>query len=100
MLSCDTASPVDRPNLSKDYLAGKAPEDWVPLRPDAFYSENDIHLQLATEVTGIDPELREVALAGGNTVRYDRLLLATGAALSGSLARLSRREVQRKSRLP
>ena len=57
----------------------KAPEDWVPLRPDAFYSENDIHLQLSTEVTGIDPELREVALAGGNTVRYDRLLLATGA---------------------
>src|SRR6185312_3481393 len=47
MLSCDAASPVDRPNLSKDYLAGKASEDWVPLRPDAFYSENDIRLQLA-----------------------------------------------------
>jgi NADPH-dependent 2,4-dienoyl-CoA reductase/sulfur reductase-like enzyme/nitrite reductase/ring-hydroxylating ferredoxin subunit len=79
MLSCEAASPVDRPNLSKDYLAGKAPEDWVPLRPDAFYSENDIALRLATEVTGIDPALREVALADGNTVPYDRLLLATGA---------------------
>jgi NADPH-dependent 2,4-dienoyl-CoA reductase/sulfur reductase-like enzyme/nitrite reductase/ring-hydroxylating ferredoxin subunit len=79
MLSSDAASPVDRPNLSKDYLAGKAPEDWVPLRPDAFYSENDIGLQLATEVTRIDPASREVALANGNTVPYDRLLLATGA---------------------
>lgn len=79
MLSCDAASPVDRPNLSKDYLAGKAPEDWVPLRPDAFYSENDIELRLATEVTRIDPRLHEVALADGNTVPYDRLLLATGA---------------------
>jgi NADPH-dependent 2,4-dienoyl-CoA reductase/sulfur reductase-like enzyme/nitrite reductase/ring-hydroxylating ferredoxin subunit len=79
MLSCDAASPVDRPNLSKDYLAGKAPEDWVPLRPDAFYSDNDIGLQLATEVTRIDAGLREVTLADGNTVLYDRLLLATGA---------------------
>jgi NADPH-dependent 2,4-dienoyl-CoA reductase/sulfur reductase-like enzyme len=75
MLSCDAASPVDRPNLSKDYLAGKAPEDWVPLRPPAFYSENDIGLQLATEVTRIDPGLREVSLADGNSVRYDRCCL-------------------------
>ena len=38
MLSDDAAPPVDRPNLSKDYLAGSAPEDWLPLRPDDFYS--------------------------------------------------------------
>src|SRR5438128_11724120 len=38
MLSDDSAAPVDRPNLSKDYLAGSAPEDWVPLRPDSFYA--------------------------------------------------------------
>jgi NADPH-dependent 2,4-dienoyl-CoA reductase/sulfur reductase-like enzyme len=37
MLSSDDAPPVDRPNLSKDYLAGNAPEDWVPLRPPSFY---------------------------------------------------------------
>src|SRR5262245_329411 len=37
MVSNDAAPPVDRPNLSKDYLAGNAPEDWVPLRPDSFY---------------------------------------------------------------
>jgi apoptosis-inducing factor 3 len=79
MLSNDDAAPVDRPNLSKDYLAGKAPEDWVPLRPDSFYSKNGIDLRLNANVTGIDARLREVALADGSTLRYDRLLLATGA---------------------
>ena len=79
MLSNDDAPPVDRPNLSKDYLAGNAPEDWVPLRPDSFYSENGIDLRLEANVTGIDARSREVALANGSKVPYDRLLLATGA---------------------
>jgi NADPH-dependent 2,4-dienoyl-CoA reductase/sulfur reductase-like enzyme/nitrite reductase/ring-hydroxylating ferredoxin subunit len=79
MLSDDRAPPVDRPNLSKDYLAGSAPEDWLPLRPDAFYAENNIELRLSTEVTGIDPKQRQVRLAGGASLIYDRLLLATGA---------------------
>jgi NADPH-dependent 2,4-dienoyl-CoA reductase/sulfur reductase-like enzyme/nitrite reductase/ring-hydroxylating ferredoxin subunit len=79
MLSDDNAPPVDRPNLSKDYLAGKAPEEWIPLVSDNFYSENGIDLRLGTKVAGIDPRSREVALADGSTVAYDRLLLATGA---------------------
>ena len=79
MLSHDAAPPVDRPNLSKDYLAGSAPEDWLPLRPDAFYAENNIDLRLNTEVVGIDVKTREVILAGGKRLTYDRLLLATGA---------------------
>jgi NADPH-dependent 2,4-dienoyl-CoA reductase/sulfur reductase-like enzyme/nitrite reductase/ring-hydroxylating ferredoxin subunit len=79
MLSDDDASPVDRPNLSKDYLAGKAPEDWLPLRPDSFYSKNGIDLRLNAKVTGIDPRSRDVTLADGSKVDYDRLLLATGA---------------------
>src|SRR5437588_8336871 len=79
MLSNDDAPPVDRPNLSKDYLAGNAPEEWVPLRPDSFYSENGIDLALTANVTGIDARVREVALADGSKVPYDRLLLATGA---------------------
>jgi NADPH-dependent 2,4-dienoyl-CoA reductase/sulfur reductase-like enzyme/nitrite reductase/ring-hydroxylating ferredoxin subunit len=78
MLSNDSAAPVDRPNLSKDYLAGSAPEDWVPLRPDDFYAENKIDLRLSTEVTGVDTARREVVVAGGR-LPYDRLLLATGA---------------------
>ncbi len=79
MLSNDGAPPVDRPNLSKDYLAGSAPEDWLPLKPDAFYSENGIELRLNTEVVGIDTRQRQVHIAGAASVPYDRLLLAPGA---------------------
>ena len=79
MLSDDDASPVDRPNLSKDYLAGAAPEEWVPLRPDSFYSDNAIDLRLRVKVDGVDARSHEVALADGSKVSYDRLLLATGA---------------------
>jgi apoptosis-inducing factor 3 len=79
MLSNDSAPPVDRPNLSKDYLAGSAPEDWMPLRPESFYADEKIDLKLSTNVASIDAKARHVALADGKTVPYDRLLLATGA---------------------
>ena len=79
MLSSDDAPPVDRPNLSKDYLAGSAPEDWLPLRPDDFYKENNIDLRLNTEVGRIDVRDSAVTLKDGTSVPYDRLLLATGA---------------------
>jgi NADPH-dependent 2,4-dienoyl-CoA reductase/sulfur reductase-like enzyme/nitrite reductase/ring-hydroxylating ferredoxin subunit len=79
LLSADEAAPYDRPNCSKDYLAGTAPEDWMPLRPPDFYKEQGIDLQLRAEVTGIDPNARQVMLANGRSVRFDTLLLATGA---------------------
>ena len=79
MLSSDDAPPVDRPNLSKDYLAGGAPEEWLPLRDSSFYSDNAIDLRLNTTVAAIDVGAREIALAGGDKVPFDRLLLATGA---------------------
>jgi NAD(P)H-nitrite reductase large subunit len=79
MLSQDQAAPVDRPNLSKDYLAGSAPEEWLPLRPDAFYTDNEIQLQLNAEVLSLDVKGREVVKADGERLGYDRLLLATGA---------------------
>ena len=78
MLSDDAAAPVDRPNLSKDYLAGSAPEDWLPLRPDSFYADSGIELRLGSSVSSIDTRARKVNTAGG-AVAYDRLLLATGA---------------------
>ncbi|HWX06616.1 MAG TPA: FAD-dependent oxidoreductase [Bradyrhizobium sp.] len=79
MLSSEASPPVDRPNLSKDYLAGSAPEDWLPLRPDDFYARVHIDLRLRTEVGSIDVKARNVILARGEAVGYDRLLLATGA---------------------
>ena len=54
MLSADASVPCDRPNLSKDYLAGNAPEEWVPLRPPEFYREHGIELHLGARVTAID----------------------------------------------
>lgn len=79
MISDDEALPVDRPNLSKDYLAGKAPEEWIPLRKEGFYAKNGIDLRLGTKVTDIDVRAREVVIADGTRVSFDRLLLATGA---------------------
>ncbi|HVO87482.1 MAG TPA: FAD-dependent oxidoreductase, partial [Casimicrobiaceae bacterium] len=79
MLSDDEAAPVDRPNLSKDYLAGSAPEEWLPLRDENWYREQRIELRLKTSVSAIDATAREITLAGGSRIAYDRLLLATGA---------------------
>jgi apoptosis-inducing factor 3 len=79
MLSADACVPCDRPNLSKDYLAGNAPEEWVPLRPPEFYREHGIELHLGVRVTAIDPASRRLELEDGNHHDYDRLLIATGA---------------------
>lgn len=71
--------PIDRPNVSKDYLAGTAPEDWMPLRNPDFYERHDITLITGTEVIGIDVGTRTVALDDGRSLGYGALLLATGA---------------------
>ena len=79
MLSDDDAPPVDRPNLSKDYLAGTAPEEWLELRGSDFFHELGIDLRLGTTVTSIDVGARTLALGDDSTLAFDRLLLATGA---------------------
>ncbi len=79
MLSAEDAPPLDRPNLSKDYLAGAAPEEWLPLRPENFYSENGIDLRLGAVANGLDAKARRLTLADGSALEFDRLLLATGA---------------------
>ena len=79
MLSNDDAAPVDRPNLSKDYLAGSAPEEWVPLRGDDWYAENKIDLKLKTDVSALDAKTKELTLGDGSKIKFDKLLLATGA---------------------
>ena len=79
MLSADESAPYDRPNLSKNYLAGSAPEEWIPLRSPEFYKEQNIDLKLGVRVTAIDTANRQVQLADGGRHPYDALLLATGA---------------------
>jgi NADPH-dependent 2,4-dienoyl-CoA reductase/sulfur reductase-like enzyme/nitrite reductase/ring-hydroxylating ferredoxin subunit len=70
--------PVDRPNLSKDYLAGDAPEEWLPVRPNEFYARHQIDWRQTT-AQRIDPEARAVQLEDGEKIPYDALLLATGS---------------------
>jgi NADPH-dependent 2,4-dienoyl-CoA reductase/sulfur reductase-like enzyme/nitrite reductase/ring-hydroxylating ferredoxin subunit len=79
MISADADPPVDRPNLSKDYLAGQAQDDWIPLWPNDFYEEKKIELVLGRRVTAVDPSRRAVTLDDGSTREYGALLLATGA---------------------
>src|SRR5215471_18592940 len=74
----DDGSPYDRPNLSKDYLAGNAPEEWIPLRPDDFYAEHGIDV-VRGHATGIDAENKKLAMNGREPFKYDALLLATGS---------------------
>ncbi len=75
----DESLPIDRPNLSKDYLAGTAPEYWLPVRNADFYVEHKIELKHA-EVLRIDTGARRVELTGGQSLAYDKLLLATGSS--------------------
>ena len=79
IISADRDAPYDRPNLSKDYLAGHAPEDWMPLRDQGYFSEASIDLILEATVTNLDTRRRRVELADGRFEEYGALLLATGA---------------------
>lgn len=79
LLSAEEDPPCDRPNLSKDYLAGTAPEDWIPLRGADYYREQAIDLQLGTRVARIDTAACRVTDSAGREHAYDRLLIATGA---------------------
>jgi len=79
ILSADRDPPCDRPNLSKDYLAGTAPEEWLPLRTDKWYSDNRVDLRLSVEVMRIDAAAHTVHCASGENIPYDRLLIATGS---------------------
>ncbi len=80
LFGAEESPPVDRPNLSKDYLAGTAPEEWMPLRPPSFFGEKKIALALGARVTAIDPAAKRLSLQDGREVAWDALLLATGAA--------------------
>jgi NADPH-dependent 2,4-dienoyl-CoA reductase/sulfur reductase-like enzyme/nitrite reductase/ring-hydroxylating ferredoxin subunit len=79
MISADADLPVDRPNLSKDYLAGEAEDDWIPLWPASFYEEHRIDVVLNRRVTSIEPSAKTLRLDDGSTRSFDALLLAPGA---------------------
>jgi NADPH-dependent 2,4-dienoyl-CoA reductase/sulfur reductase-like enzyme/nitrite reductase/ring-hydroxylating ferredoxin subunit len=80
LISDDADAPYDRPNLSKDYLAGNAPEEWIPLRSEADYRDRAIEVRPSQRVTAIDAQASEIRLGSGEKIRFDALLLATGAS--------------------
>ena len=79
MICAEPVAPYDRPPLSKELLAGVRSATSLRLRDDAWYRDNDVDLRLGARATGIDAHRRAVDLSDGATVRYDRLLIATGA---------------------
>ncbi|MBZ0289862.1 MAG: FAD-dependent oxidoreductase, partial [Anaerolineae bacterium] len=78
ILSAVPDTPVDRPNLSKDYLDGHAKPEWMPLRGKQWYADRDIELRLDVHVDRIDPAAHRIVVNQGEPVHYDKLLLATG----------------------
>jgi NADPH-dependent 2,4-dienoyl-CoA reductase/sulfur reductase-like enzyme/nitrite reductase/ring-hydroxylating ferredoxin subunit len=80
MITREDRAPYDRPNLSKDYLHGHAEAEWMPLRSAEFFSEHGINLMLNREVTYVDARTKTITFAGGETMDYDALLVATGGA--------------------
>jgi len=79
MISAEDWPPYDRPNLSKDFLVGAAPDDWMRLRLPDFYREQNIDLMLNSRVSAIDLAQRRVQLENGRSCGFDALLIATGA---------------------
>ncbi|HUO96883.1 MAG TPA: FAD-dependent oxidoreductase [Steroidobacteraceae bacterium] len=72
--------PYQRPPLSKKFLAGELPIDRLAIKPAAFYESAGVELKLGVHAEGLDLARREIRLADGERLRYDRLLLATGSA--------------------
>ena len=80
LIDPDPDAPYDRPNLSKDYLAGNAPEEWLPLHPKEFYEAQHIEILAGKEAVRIDTAAKTVHLSDGATRDYGCLLIATGAS--------------------
>jgi len=79
IISADQDPPVDRPNLSKDFLAGEAQDDWIPLWPSDLYAERRVELVLGSRVSSIDPAGRTILFENGSRREFGSLLIATGA---------------------
>jgi 3-phenylpropionate/trans-cinnamate dioxygenase ferredoxin reductase component len=80
MVCAEPVAPYDRPPLSKELLAGERAPASLRLRDDGWYRDNGVDLHLGARATGLDAHRRRLELADGSHLRYERLLIATGAA--------------------
>ena len=78
MIGQEPYIPYQRPPLSKQYLSGEQEKEKLSLRQESFYSEKEINLKLETSVLSLDPHKKELQLENGETLTYDKLLVATG----------------------
>ena len=78
MLTESQEGPYDRPNCSKDYLQGKAPDEWMPLRSEEFYQDYGIEIRTGQHVTALDSVEKRIELASGETLTYDKALVCSG----------------------
>jgi 3-phenylpropionate/trans-cinnamate dioxygenase ferredoxin reductase component len=79
LIGAEDERPYERPPLSKDYLRGEVERETVYVHPEGFYADHDIELRLGRTAVSVDAARSELALDDGERLRYDRLLLATGA---------------------
>ncbi|HEV3377517.1 MAG TPA: FAD-dependent oxidoreductase [Thermoleophilaceae bacterium] len=79
LIGAEHERPYERPPLSKDYLRGEVGREKVYVHDEGFYGEHDIELRLGRSAVALDTSSRELELDSGERLRYDRLLLATGA---------------------
>jgi 3-phenylpropionate/trans-cinnamate dioxygenase ferredoxin reductase component len=80
LLGEEAERPYERPPLSKAYLRGEADRASLYVHPEGFYAAHDIELRPSTAVRSISSGARQLELATGERLGYQRLLLATGAA--------------------
>ncbi|WP_348648507.1 FAD-dependent oxidoreductase [Cryobacterium breve] len=79
LLGEEAEYPYIRPPLSKDFLAGTSARDSIDVHPTDWYAAQDIEVVRGRAVTALTLDARQLTFADGKTLRYDRLLLATGA---------------------
>ena len=79
MITAEEELPYDRPNCSKDYLQGEAPEEWMPLRPESFYKEHGITLLKGHRVKRVEEDGKKIHFEKGDPLAFDKLLIAAGS---------------------
>ncbi|WP_338873719.1 FAD-dependent oxidoreductase [Spirosoma sp. SC4-14] len=78
ILTASQEGPYDRPNCSKDYLQGQAPDEWMPLRTDEFYQDYGIEIRTNVHVSAVDSKSKQIILDSGEAIHYDKSLICSG----------------------
>jgi NADPH-dependent 2,4-dienoyl-CoA reductase/sulfur reductase-like enzyme len=81
IISADNSVPYERPPLSKGFLAGKEAEENIRINPENFYADHGVDLKLGSQVGGVDSARKLLNLRSGDGIGFDRLIVATGAAV-------------------